>query len=222
MPGPRRDARASLADRLASIAERRARRAEVDDPAEVLAAAARLLENRSRTTADIRRRLMDQGYPAALIEGAVERLAELGYLDDAAFARAWVESRDRARPRGARALRDELRRKGVTADDAEAALAGRAADVGRFADAEGSGDPRESGPTDEPSALAPGERADSSVADEAAAARLLARRGAALNREADPRRRRQRAYAPARAQRLRPFRGGVRGRGLAGGRGERA
>ena len=38
----------------------------------------------------------------------VDRLVELGYLDDAAFARAWVESRDRARPRGAVALRREL------------------------------------------------------------------------------------------------------------------
>ena len=34
-------------------------------------------------------------------------------LDDEAFARAWVESRDRARPRGERAIREELRLKGV-------------------------------------------------------------------------------------------------------------
>lgn len=199
MPGPRRDARASLAERRASLAERRARRAEVDDPAEVLAAAARLLENRSRTTAEIRRRLIDQGYRPVLIDGAVQRLTELGYLDDAAFARAWVESRDRARPRGARALRDELRRKGVAADDAEAALAARAAGMAREGldeDGAPSGDGVAGALRDEPPAiLAPGERADSAVADEAAAARLLARRGAALAREGDPRRRRQRAYA---------------------------
>ena len=36
-------------------------------------------------------------------------------LDDEAFARAWVESRDRARPRGERALRAELRQKGSIA-----------------------------------------------------------------------------------------------------------
>ena len=34
-------------------------------------------------------------------------------LDDEAFARAWVESRDRARPRGERAIRQELGLKGV-------------------------------------------------------------------------------------------------------------
>lgn len=188
MPGPRRDKRASLA-------ERRARRLEVDDPAEVLAAAARLLENRSRTKAEVRRRLTEQGFRPDLVEGAVVRLVELGYLDDAAFARAWVESRDRARPRGARALRDELRRKGVTADDAEAALAGREAVAERAPD---EGEPGTSDGferTGESPTLAPGERADSGAADEAAAGRLLARRDGALRREADPRRRRQRAYA---------------------------
>ena len=40
-------------------------------------------------------------------------MAELGYLDDEAFARAWVASRDRARPRGEHALRRELQLKGV-------------------------------------------------------------------------------------------------------------
>ena len=41
-------------------------------------------------------------------ESVLARLGELGYLDDEAFARAWVESRDRARPRGEVALRREL------------------------------------------------------------------------------------------------------------------
>ena len=39
-------------------------------------------------------------------------MTELGMLDDETFARAWVESRDRARPRGERAIREELRLKG--------------------------------------------------------------------------------------------------------------
>lgn len=90
-------------------------------------------------------------------------------LDDAAFARAWVESRDRARPRGERALRRELRLKGVPDEIAAEILADR--------------EERGSDETDAPSA------------DEAAAARLLERRAAALARIADPRARRQRAYA---------------------------
>ena len=86
------------------FAERRERRAAVEDVGEVLDAAARFLEARPRSVAEVRRRLTRPGYRAPLVDGAIERLAELGYLDDEAFARAWVESRDRARPRGEHAL----------------------------------------------------------------------------------------------------------------------
>lgn len=41
------------------------------------------------------------------------RLDALGYLDDEAFARFWVENRDTFKPRGPLALRQELRQKGV-------------------------------------------------------------------------------------------------------------
>ncbi|HEU4573028.1 MAG TPA: RecX family transcriptional regulator, partial [Candidatus Limnocylindrales bacterium] len=91
--------------RRVSPAERREQRAAVDDPAVVLEAAARFLEARSRSVAEVRRRLTRAGYRADLIEGAIERLGDLGMLDDEAFGRAWVESRDRARPRGEIALR---------------------------------------------------------------------------------------------------------------------
>ena len=165
------------------MAERRARRGAVDDPATVLEAAARLLEARPRSTAEVRRRLRDAGYRADLVEEAIDRLATLGYLDDEAFARAWVESRDRARPRGARALRDELRRMGVPPSDVEAALAAREAT------AQGA-DPDEPSPSSDP-----GQRASSQASDEEAAARLLARRGGIVLREPDPRKRRAKAYA---------------------------
>jgi regulatory protein len=46
-------------------------------------------------------------------------------IDDAAFAKAWVESRDRARPRGERALRQELARKGIDRGVADETLADR-------------------------------------------------------------------------------------------------
>ena len=93
--------------------ERRAERALIDDPKVVLDAALRFLEARPRSAAEVRRRLTGAGYREELVEAAIERLGELGLLDDEAFARAWVESRDRARPRGERALRSELFRKGI-------------------------------------------------------------------------------------------------------------
>lgn len=166
--------------RKESPAERRARRSEVDDPAVVLNAAARYLEARSRSISELRRHLVDGGYRSALVDGAVTRLTELGFLDDDAFARAWVASRDRSRPRGERALRLELVRKGIDEATIRTVMAERGA-----------------GPDDD-LAIAPGADAPDGPArsaDEAAAERLLARKDASLRRESDPRARRQKAYA---------------------------
>ncbi len=161
--------------RAPTPAERRERRGTVEDPAEVLDAGARFLEARPRSVEEVRRRLLRLGYRAELVEAAIGRLADLHYLDDDAFARAWVESRDRARPRGEHALRRELEQKGVDrAVVAEVIEDRRAAGAGEAA---ADGDREPAGP------------------DDAAAERLLARRLPAILREADPRRRRQRAYA---------------------------
>jgi len=158
--------------RRTSHAERRERRAAVDDPAVVLEAAARFLEPRARSVAEVRRRLTSAGYRPDLVEGAIERLLELGMLDDEAFARAWVESRDRARPRGERAIRGELALKGVDRTTVDLVLAERREAVAGIADDGGT-----------------------TSADLAAAERLVARNARALARVPDPRARRQRAYA---------------------------
>src|SRR4051812_43039901 len=94
-------------------AERREQRALVEDPSAVLEAGARFLEAHPRSVAEVRRKLTRIGYRPELVGGALDRLAELGVLDDEAFARSWVESRDRAKPRGEHALRRELGLKGV-------------------------------------------------------------------------------------------------------------
>jgi SOS response regulatory protein OraA/RecX len=168
---------ASAARRRPTVAERRRQRAEVEDPSIVLDAALRFLEPRSRSVAEVRRRLTQAGYRDELVEGAIVRLVDLGMLDDEAFARYWVESRDRAHPRGAIALRRELRQKGVPHDIVRAVLDAREADA-----------PVPGG------AARPEDDAPSS-ADERAATQLLARKAGLLARVADPRRRRQRAYA---------------------------
>jgi regulatory protein len=157
-----------MTQRRESFAERRARRAAIDDPDVVLNAATRFLETRARSTHEVRRRLTEAGYRSELIEGAIDRLLELGMLDDEAFARTWVESRDRARPRGEIALRRELALKGVERAVVDAVLTER-----RGGEDDG--------------------RAPAS--DAVAAARLLERHARSLGRVADPRVRRQRAYA---------------------------
>jgi regulatory protein len=163
--------------RRESFAERRERRAAVDDPAVVLEAAARFLEVRSRSVVEVRRRLTTAGYRAELVDGAIARMTELGMLDDAAFAQAWVESRDRSRPRGERAIRAELGLKGVDRAVVDAVLAAR----------RGAASPKPA-QADDPD-LAP------VSADRAAAGRLLAKHGRSLARVVDPRQRRDRAYA---------------------------
>jgi regulatory protein len=100
--------------------EKRERLGAIDEPAVVLEAALRFLEPRPRSVVEVRSRLTRVGYRPDLVEGAIVRLTGIGILDDAAFARSWIESRDRARPRGERALRSELARKGIdhqTADE---------------------------------------------------------------------------------------------------------
>ena len=159
--------------RRPSYAERREQKAAIDDPAVVLEAAARFLEPRARSVVEVRRRLIGAGYRPELVEGAVDRLLDLGVLDDEAFARAWVESRDRARPRGERAMRQELALKGVDRATIDLVLAERREAV--------AGLPTEDG--------------EVGSADRAAAERLLARNARTLARIADPSRRRQRAYA---------------------------
>ena len=141
----------------------------------MLDAAAAFLAVRPRSIGETRRRLATLGYQAALIDHVIERLAAYGYLDDAAFGRAWLESRDRARPRGTHALRSELLAKGLERDLVVTLLAER----------EGEG----------PDAALSGAEVPEGGPDLAAARKLLARRQAALTRELDPRRRRQRAYA---------------------------
>lgn len=90
-------------------------------------AAMRLIDTRPRASAEVRQRLRRKEYPPEAVDQAIERLAELGLLDDDAFSRYWVENRQSFRPRGALALRDELRRKGVARDTIDAALAETAA-----------------------------------------------------------------------------------------------
>jgi regulatory protein len=95
-------------------------RAEGSDKA--MQAALRFLEARPRSVAEIRERLRRKEFGDDAIEAAIERLSALDMLNDATFARFWVENRQACRPRGASALRDELRRKGIDRDVVETIL----------------------------------------------------------------------------------------------------
>ena len=70
-----------------------------------------LLGYRARSEAEIKDRLGRYGYAGETIEAVVGRLEELGYLDDAEFAR--LKAREKARRYGPRRVSVELRKSGV-------------------------------------------------------------------------------------------------------------
>ena len=78
--------------------------------------ALRFLETRPRSTTEVKQRLRKKEIADAVIDQVVTRLQEVGLLDDVAFAKYWVENREEFRPRAARALRFELKRKGLSND----------------------------------------------------------------------------------------------------------
>jgi len=93
------------------------------DPAAAREAALKLLERTRRTRSDLTRRLREKGYAAATITQVIERLAEVGLVDDVEYARAYLEARSRRRPAGRRRLEQDLRARGVSVEDIGAARA---------------------------------------------------------------------------------------------------
>ena len=94
------------------------------DPVEV---AKKILAQHLSMTAKSRHQLAQvlakREVPAAAAEAALDRYTELGYIDDAAFARSWVESRQRTRGLAGSALRRELGQKGIDRELIEQVLA---------------------------------------------------------------------------------------------------
>jgi regulatory protein len=86
-------------------------------------AALRLLASRPRSVREIITRLRQKGFEQVTIDRAIERLEGWNYVDDAEFARFWVENRAAHKPRGRRLLEQELRTKGVDREVVKEAIA---------------------------------------------------------------------------------------------------
>lgn len=83
----------------------------------------RLLTVRARTRAELEGQLTKRGYPDEVNTRVLDRLAEVGLIDDEDFAEQWVRSRHEHSGKGKRALAVELRKKGVEGEIIQAALA---------------------------------------------------------------------------------------------------
>jgi regulatory protein len=82
----------------------------------------RLLTLAPRTRAQLADALHNRGVPDDAAHAVLDRFADVGLIDDAAFARAWVESRHYSRGLAGRALRAELRQRGVDDDQIRDAI----------------------------------------------------------------------------------------------------
>ncbi|MDX6360940.1 MAG: regulatory protein, partial [Nocardioidaceae bacterium] len=80
------------------------------------------LTGQARSRKELRDKLAKRDVPDELAERLLDRFGEVGLVDDEAFARAWVESRQRSRGLARRALAQELRRKGVDDETARTEL----------------------------------------------------------------------------------------------------
>ena len=81
------------------------------------------LAGRARSRREMEERLLRSGYRPCTVEMVLYKLEKEGLLDDADFARQWVDARS-ARRMGRGRIAQELRRKGVSAREAEEALEG--------------------------------------------------------------------------------------------------
>ncbi|MGW7517129.1 recombination regulator RecX [Streptomyces sp. NPDC054796] len=96
---------------------------EPQDPAErARAICLRLLTGTARTRQQLAEALSKREVPEDVAEEVLSRFEEVGLIDDAAFADAWVESRHHSRGLARRALARELRTKGVDSALVEEAI----------------------------------------------------------------------------------------------------
>jgi len=82
----------------------------------------RLLTAAPRTRAQLAQAMRSGGVSAEAAEAILVRFTDAGLIDDAAFARAWVESRHHSRGLSRRSLSAELRRNGVQNEEIRAAV----------------------------------------------------------------------------------------------------
>ncbi len=93
-----------------------------DDVERARDSALRLITYRPRSTAEVRRHLRSKQFDDAVIDQAIERLARVDLLNDAAFAAYWIEQRETFKPRSQLALRQELQEKGLSREIIDQAL----------------------------------------------------------------------------------------------------
>ena len=82
------------------------------------------LTGQARSRKELADKLRSKNVPSEIAERLLDRFEEVGLIDDGAFAKSWVESRQPGKGLARRALAQELRRKGIDDEVAQEALDG--------------------------------------------------------------------------------------------------
>lgn len=80
------------------------------------------LTGAARSRSELAKKLAKRGVPEDIARRILDRFEEVGLIDDEAFARAWVQSRQPGKGLARRALAQELRRRGIDDEVARVAL----------------------------------------------------------------------------------------------------
>jgi regulatory protein len=89
---------------------------EKDQKVKALQKCFRWLSIRARSEKELENKLKEKGFASKIIKQTIERIKELGYLNDKEFARLFVEMRKTGRPKGKFFIRRDLKQKGISED----------------------------------------------------------------------------------------------------------
>lgn len=104
------------------VGEESVRSADEADAEVARIIAVRKLAARARTRYELDQALQAKNVPPSVKDAVLDRMQEVGLVDDASFAADWVASRQQRRHLSRRALRRELEAKGVERSDIDSAL----------------------------------------------------------------------------------------------------
>lgn len=121
-PGPARPPAARERRRVEPPPDPQAEQAEADPVAVARAIVLRQLAMAPRSRAQLEKKLRQRGCPDDVAEQVLDRMTEVGLVDDQAFAELVVRSKHSGRGLARKALSHELRKQGIDADVADEAL----------------------------------------------------------------------------------------------------
>ena len=75
-----------------------------------------------RSEEEVRKKLLAAEFGEAVIQEAIQKLIRLGFLNDAEYSRAFVETKKNTMKKGPRAIQQELKRKGIDEQTQQQAL----------------------------------------------------------------------------------------------------